>query len=113
MQEVTEVCDRVLVLQRGTIIAHDTPENLAATVSSVHVELTIVEGLERAINYAQGNALVYTVKDRLVTIEVDEHAIAKLLAELAQLGINYSHISINKPTLEDYFLHIAQQTRLA
>jgi ABC-2 type transport system ATP-binding protein len=112
MQEVSDVCNRVLVLQNGNIIASDTPKNLSATVSKARVELIIIDGLERALAYAQEKKLSFTVQEHLVAIEVDEHAIAKLLADLAQLAIGYSSINITKPTLEDYFLQIATQGRV-
>ena len=34
MAEVTEVCDRVIFLKVGLIIAEDTPENLAGRVNA-------------------------------------------------------------------------------
>jgi ABC-2 type transport system ATP-binding protein len=88
MDEVTELCDRVLVLKNGTIIADDTPEILAQSISKVRVHLTIA-GEQRMV-------------------ELDEHAIAPYLADLAERKIMYSHISIEKPTLEDYFLSVAK-----
>lgn len=111
MQEVSELCNRVLVLQQGNIIASDTPKNLAATVSSARVELIIVDGMQRTISYAKEQKLFYTVQDRVIVIELDEKAIAQLLIELAKLGVSYSSISITKPSLEDYFLHVAMQSR--
>jgi ABC-2 type transport system ATP-binding protein len=109
MDEVSELCDRVLVLRKGTIIADDTPERLAASVASVRVKLIILDGMKRTVAHAQTQGMKYVVQDRVVAIETDESAIASLLSSLAHLGIVYSHISIEKPTLEDYFLHIAKQ----
>ena len=40
-------------------------------------------------------------------MQVDEKNISTVLADLAKLAVSYTHIEINKPTLEDYFLHIA------
>ena len=111
MVEVTELCDRVLVLKQGSIIASDTPKNLAATVASVRVDLIIVDGLKRTVAYAQSKKYVCIIQDRHIALEVDEHLIASLLSDLAQAGVEYSNITIAKPTLEDYFLHIAAQTK--
>ena len=44
-------------------------------------------------------------------IELDEHAIAQLLTSLGEHKIMYSHITIDKPTLEDYFLNIVRQKK--
>ncbi|HEX2978553.1 MAG TPA: ABC transporter ATP-binding protein [Candidatus Babeliales bacterium] len=108
MDEVTELCDRVLVLKKGTIIADDTPEVLAGSTSKVRVHLTISGELDRALTYLRNVQLTHTAQEAHLTIELDEHAIAQFLANLSERKIFYSNISIDKPTLEDYFLSIAK-----
>ncbi len=111
MDEVTQVCDRVLVLQHGTIIANDTPTALAASVSAAQVQLMPGDSLDALVAYAQRNNLPYTVQLPWVSITVDEHKIAHMLNGLAQAHIDYSSIAIEKPTLEAYFLNVAAQSR--
>ncbi len=108
MDEVTELCDRVVVLKKGVIIADNTPELLARSISKVRVHLTIADGLDLALTYLGNNQLTYTAQVNNLTIELDEHAIAQFLAHLGERNIIYSHISIDKPTLQDYFLSIAK-----
>lgn len=109
MDEVTQVCDRVLVLQQGNIIADNSPSQLAASVSNTRVHFTIMEGMENAIEYARRTNLPHTASQRELIVEIDEHNIANLLAGLAHKGITYSQISIEKPTLEEYFMQIAKK----
>lgn len=111
MDEVTQVCDRVLVLQQGTIIADNSPAQLASSVSNTRVHLTIMEGIDYALEYVKNHNLAYTASEREIVIEVDEKDIAALLAGFAHKGINYSQISIDKPTLEEYFMSIASAQR--
>jgi ABC-2 type transport system ATP-binding protein len=108
MDEVTELCDRVLVLKNGTIIADNTPELLAQSTSQVRVHLTISHELDHIVTYLRNAQLTYAVQDNHVTIEIDEHVISQFLITLSEHKIIYSHISIDKPTLEDYFLSIAK-----
>jgi len=108
MDEVTELCDRVLVLKNGTIIANNTPEQLAQSTSQVRVHLTITDKLDAALAYLHDSQLPYTAQATHLTIELDEHAIAQFLTNLGERKVIYSHISIDKPTLEDYFLSIAK-----
>lgn len=108
MNEVTELCDRVLVLKNGSIIANATPAQLAQSTSLVRVHLTIASFLEEATHYFATTPWHYTVQGTTVVVEIDEHAIADLLKNLSSNHINYSQISIDKPTLEDYFLSIAK-----
>lgn len=108
MEEVTQLCDRVIVLKHGEIIANNTPEQLIRSTSCVRVQLTFAVGLEQAIQYVQARGVRFAVQHEALAIELDEHAIAPFLLELGTHGIIYSHIAINKPTLEDYFLSIAK-----
>jgi ABC-2 type transport system ATP-binding protein len=111
MAEVSEVCDRVLVLKRGTIIEDSTPDELAASVSLAHLHLTIPnpQAMARAIAYVEELDLHYYLEEeKFLSVETDEHKLADFLTELTHRGIVYSQISIDKPTLEDYFLSISK-----
>lgn len=107
MAEISEVCDRVLFLQKGKIIANDVPYNLARSVASAKVELIIGDGMKRAIAAAEALKLPHQVEHRLIQIQVDDTQIANLLNTLAEMKVAYTHINIIQPTLADYFLHIA------
>lgn len=109
MDEVAEICSRVLVLKTGKIIADDTPENLAKSIATSHIWLMVGDGLKRTAQYAESAGLKHTIQGRLIEIEIEEHKIAGLLTALAQKGVEYTNISIDKPTLEDYFLHISRK----
>lgn len=107
MDEVSQLCDRVLVLKNGNILASDTPAALAARITTARVRLTIEEGLQEAIQYATAHNLTYVATNTGIAIEIDEQKVAALLISLARANITYTNIVIEKPTLEDYFLHIA------
>lgn len=110
MDEVTEICDRVIVFSKGSIIDDNTPENLARSSSNARIILTVLDGMKRIIAYASAKNLLHTVTDRVIEINIDEQDIASFLSTLAFEHITYSHISITKPTLEDYFLEIARSS---
>lgn len=109
MNEVTELCNRVIVLKNGSIIANDTPQLLAQSLSKVFITLTFSIISEELILYLPNTKLAYTVKENQVIIEINESEIATFLTHLAEKKIIYSHISIEKPTLEDYFLSVAKK----
>ncbi len=108
MAEVEELCDRVLVLKSGVIIANETPKNLAATVTSSRLEL-LVENIISAEDFARKKNLRYTITGLYITFYVEEKELPDLLTALMQEQIKYSAISIEKPTLEDYFLKISKR----
>lgn len=108
MAEVEEVCDRVLFINHGKIVAEDTPEELAKAVRQVRVQLMMKDGQKRTIAFAKRAGFMVSAEDRFVTVEVDEDDIAFLLAGLAEKGVSYSQISVDKPTLEDYFIKMSR-----
>jgi ABC-2 type transport system ATP-binding protein len=110
MEEVTQVCDRVLVLKQGQIIADSNPEDLARSVRSTYVILLVTEGLEHAIALAKEKELSWSVQEQTIKIEVDEQSIAHLLSDLAKHNVHYVSICIEHPSLEDYFLKIVRST---
>ncbi len=108
MDEVSEVCDRVLFLRGGKIVAADTPEKLAQSVSGARMTLTVTDGMKRIQRFSQEQGLSAEVVGREVSLTIDEQAVAAFLTKLAGEKISYTHIGIEKPTLEDYFLQMSK-----
>jgi len=107
MAEVEDVCDRVVFINHGRIIADNTPENLAKTIEICHVELNVPDGLKRTIEICQNKEVVYKLEGRNIVVDLKEKEIPGFLRELMDRGVSYDQISIDKPTLEDYFLQVA------
>jgi ABC-2 type transport system ATP-binding protein len=108
MLEVSEVCDRVLFMQAGKIVADDHPEKLARSFSSCKIQLLVGDGLKRTAAIAEKFQLSYQIEYRTIEIQVDESKIASLLHALAEAGVHYTNVQIIQPTLEDYFLHMVE-----
>jgi ABC-2 type transport system ATP-binding protein len=109
MDEVAELCDRILFLEQGKIIANDLPENLVRTISTPKVELIIVDGMRRTMNLADSLKLPYKVDRRWIELEMEEKFIAEFLGRLVKQEISFSSIKIHHPTLEDYFLKMVRK----
>lgn len=112
MVEVEEVCDRVLFINHGKIVAEDTPEGLANRVRKSRVHLMMKDGQKRTLSFAKKAGFTASSEGRFVTIEIDEQDIAYLLAGIAELGVTYSEVSIDKPTLEEYFIETSREDKL-
>jgi ABC-2 type transport system ATP-binding protein len=109
MDEVALVCDRVIFLDQGKIIADDVPQALARKTGNFRLRLVLVEGISRAIAIADEEKLTYTQDNRFFTIEMPEEKIPRYLHALSHGGVLYSGIQIQEPSLEDYFLKIARK----
>lgn len=109
MYEVTALCDRVIMLKNGSIVASDTPQGLARSISRVRLHITVEAQHDALAGYVQERMLVHSMNNNRMTIEIDEQEVALFLRGLAQRDVVYTQISIDTPTLEDYFLQIAQE----
>ena len=109
MAEVEKLCDRVIFINHGKIIANNTPDKLAKTIKISHVELYISDGLKRMIKICQTNRFVYHIDVRNIVIDIAETDIPYLLNTIAENKIKYDEISIDKPSLEDYFLQMSKK----
>ncbi|NGX39301.1 MAG: Doxorubicin resistance ATP-binding protein DrrA [Chlamydiae bacterium] len=107
MGEVSLVCDRVLFLKKGKIFADDLPKNLAKSAARSKLELTICDGMNRAMQLADELQMLSKVDHRVMLLELDESQIALFLSALAEKKVIYSNINIIQPTLEDYFIQVA------
>lgn len=108
MEEVTELCSRVLVLKNGSIIADSSPSQLASSVATSHVHLMVTQGLEALIAYAKERTIEHKQEKNSIMLKIDEKHIAATLNDFAKIGVLYSQIAIDKPSLEDYFISVAK-----
>jgi ABC-2 type transport system ATP-binding protein len=109
MEEVTELCDRVVFLHGGQIVANDRPDVLARSVSNYRLQLQMGHDLEQAIKLAEQLQLPCTADGRTIEVMLDEGQIPRFLDALAKQGLVYSAIKILEPKLEDYFLKMARK----
>lgn len=109
MNEVEEMCNRVIVLNHGKIIAQDSPSNLAKKISTTQIQLRIQKNIKKAKELLESLDYPYDLNNFVFSIPLDEKRIADFLILLAEKKIEYEEISINKPDLEDYFLQVIEQ----
>ena len=106
MSEVEEMCDRILVLNKGTVIAQDTPSNLIRLMTDCEIEFFIERDQRKALDLFTKSKIPFRQEQNRFKIPINERAIADFLVLLAKEKVLYEQISINKPDLEDYFLHV-------
>lgn len=112
MAEVERLCDKVVFLNKGKIIAVDTPVGLANKIDISRVELLLKDHLDKAQDICAKNNWVIVTVGKYLKVELKEKEISKLLSNLATAGIEYSEISIERPTLEDFFLKVSKGVKI-
>jgi ABC-2 type transport system ATP-binding protein len=110
MHEITRVCDEVIFLDHGKIVAQDTPLNLTKRISSATMRLTFDNDKNILEQYLQEQKQQFSfLNDHTVIVNVQEMLIPKVLFGISGTGVCVTDIEIQKPTLEDVFLQIARK----
>ena len=107
MVEAETVCDRVTLIDRGRILATETPRSLGSLISRfqrIDVEDAPQDVLE-AIRAIDGVSSVTTLEDGTVRIEVhEEGATTLVLKELVDVGVTAVKTSL--PSLEEVYVQV-------
>ena len=109
MTEVERICDRVMFLDHGKIVAEDTPLGLSKRAGKATLIITF-DGEKHPVSlYLESEKLSYSfMKNHVVKVEVTEEEIPKVLFGFSSRKIWVTNIDIEKPDLEDVFLSIAR-----
>lgn len=108
MAEVEGLCDRVIILKDGLIVGNDTPANLAKKIEFSHLRLRVTKNSNELDKLITLRKLEVLKDDNNYTITIKEQLLPLFLYEITKKNIGYTEISIDKPTLEDYFMKIAR-----
>lgn len=111
MSEADELCQRIAIINRGRIVAMDTPESLKRRVGGDIVTIE-TNGDPHVAGSAVKNemeAQVTAVGNGSLTILVDsaENRVPAIINALSARGIHVTAIYAQKPTLDDVFLKYA------
>lgn len=109
MNEIDRICDRVIFLSQGKIVAEDTPLNLTKKIETTTLRLTFDKGKKIIEKYLIANKQEFEFsKNNIVIIKTKEKLVPKLIFGISSEGIWMTDIEIQKPTLEDVFLQISR-----
>jgi ABC-2 type transport system ATP-binding protein len=105
LEEADALCDRILIIDRGTIVAEGTPVELKRRISGDLVTFE-VDDATRAAETLRGLARDVTPTDRGLRVTVDngEAQALPLMRALDDAGIKVGALSIRHPSLDDVFL---------
>lgn len=117
LSEVSQICEKVIIINKGKIVAIDTPENLENRVKSENTVIVTVEDTEnkindviKEINEVKDIKLVKDNQDGTKQYIIDsegESDLRKIIFEkFAKEGITIFELKKSEATLEDAFLKI-------
>jgi len=115
MAEADELCDRVAIINRGKILACDTPANLKKTVQRdvvFHIDLAGIFDQIEALRALPGVRNITSHQDatkNVTNLKVnlkEEPAVAKVIETVSQNGSRLLCLTKCEPSLEDVFVHL-------
>ncbi|MFF1877172.1 ATP-binding cassette domain-containing protein [Leifsonia sp. NPDC058230] len=109
LDEADALCDRILVIDHGSIVASDTPDALKRQVAGDLIELVLHDEAQVGVAAAQLSRLAGVdadVSDRVVSVRVPNAGteLPPLLRSLDAAGVELAAIEVRRPTLDDVFL---------
>ncbi len=121
LSEVSQICERVIILNKGKIVAIDTPENLEEKTKEKNIILVTVEDKEERMPYLKNKIQdvqeIKMVKDnedgtkQYEIISAPEKDVRKTLFDvLPKEGITIFELKKAETTLEDAFIKLVENT---
>ncbi len=111
MEEVELICDNIIIIDKGKIIANGTSDELKSLASieeKVTVEINNLskKHLKEIENLKNVRDVLYTVNTLIVTYSKGNNNLMNLTNYLKGEKINYNKIYAERPTLNDVFLEL-------
>ncbi|HEX5512626.1 MAG TPA: ATP-binding cassette domain-containing protein [Actinomycetales bacterium] len=115
LDEADALSDRIIIIDKGRIVASDTSDNLKAQVAGDLVDLELSDPVRVSDAAERLGAIAESARPGVAGLEVDGRhvrarvpragrAVPGLLRELARMEIELDSIEVMRPTLDDVFL---------
>lgn len=120
LSEVSQICNRVIIINKGKIVAIDTPENLESKVSSKNIVYVTVEDTENKINKVKdqinGIKEIKLIKEnedktKQYSIEAESNTDLRksIFEKLAKENITIFEMKKADTSLEDAFMQLIEK----
>lgn len=116
LTEAQQICDRVLIINKGKIIAEDTPENLQSRLmGSQRVVLRVrgdADGLETTVKKVKGARHIEVKDAETVEFEISSEQDVRPQVAKAVVNAGYELVELRPVgmSLEEIFLELTQNT---
>jgi len=108
MEEAERLCVRVAIVDRGRLVALDTPENLIRSLGAGQRILFTVDPAAdlSTVTDLPGAVRVERTGERVIVYGQDDRLAARVVEALTAQGIAFRDLRVEQPTLEDVFLKL-------
>jgi ABC-2 type transport system ATP-binding protein len=113
MDEAESLCDRIAIVDHGTIVALDTPHGLKASIKgSDRIELEVKGPIDQIVAMLSERPEIHDVKregaDGKLTIRASDgaHALPHLISQIDAINGEVTSINLHRISLEDVFIEL-------
>ncbi|MGC9092357.1 MAG: ABC transporter ATP-binding protein [Bacteroidota bacterium] len=106
MEEAERLCDRVAIVDRGRVVALDTPEGLIRTLGAENRVVFTVDGLfePQRLSKLTGVTRIETIGERVIVYGCGDGMVGEVVNALTTSGMRFRDLRTEQPNLEDVFL---------
>lgn len=108
LEEADSLCDRVLVIDNGMIVAEGTPNQLKARIGGDIVTIEVgtdpevaKAALEQQLSVREASTSDHTIR---LTVEHGDQVMVDVMRVLDGAGVQLNSINLSRPSLDDVFL---------
>lgn len=111
LEEADHLANRIALIDHGKMIAMGTPSELKQQIGGLQlrIEVTNFQRVEQAQKIVEDTLESPVVKDRTLTVQLDNQKIqgvSHVLSQLQDADMPLSYFSIETPSLDDVFMRM-------
>ncbi len=107
LEEAEELCDRIAIINHGTLVAHDTTEALLSRLDGKELHVTLANPIAACPDSLLACGGVLTAPNRLVfRYRRSESPVDRILAAMGECRLSIADLSTVEADLEDIFLQL-------
>ena len=111
MDEAERLCDRLALINHGTLTVLDTPEAIAARAGGSRVRFVSSRQVDDKTLLAIPGVTQVERKERYVTVIGTGDLALSVMSSLAKIGVSVSELEARKGSLDDAFVEMTRDVR--
>ncbi|MET3804410.1 oleandomycin transport system ATP-binding protein [Nakamurella sp. UYEF19] len=109
LEEADALADEISVIDRGKVIAHDTPDGLKRVIGGQRIEvqptdITRLDEVNSILARVGGATPVVSGRNRLSVPVPGEESLPAVVSQLGAAGISVTELSLHLPSLDEVFM---------
>ena len=107
--EAQEMCDRIAILNKGDLVAHDTTKNLLNRIKTKKIIFKVNKSIDLSKKKISGLSFSLNVSNEIIiSYERNKHKIEDIINIIKSEGVEIIDISTEDGNLEDVFIQLTK-----